>query len=67
MDRDKSLEFLQKCIDKTNALTNEEIIAFQEQYDLNCNDDMVDSAFEFIPPLYKRAGILQEHDKKNIS
>lgn len=50
MNRDKSLEFLQDCIDKVNILTDEEVRSLKEKYELNHNDGMINPAFEFIPP-----------------
>lgn len=50
MDKDKSLKFLQDCIDNINNLTDEEVISLKEKYELNYNDGMINSGFEFIPP-----------------
>ena len=49
MDRDKSLEFLQDCINKINILTDEKVRNLKEKYELNHNDEMINPAFEFIP------------------
>lgn len=50
MDRNKSLEFLQDCINKVNIPTDEKVRSLKEKYELNHNDEMINPAFKFIPP-----------------
>ena len=52
MDRGKSLEFLQDCINKVDILTDEKVRSLKEKYELNHNDGIINPVFEFIPPPY---------------
>lgn len=51
MDKKESLAFLQSCIDRINAISDEEIAVLQELYALNCAESMGNSDFKIIPPM----------------
>ena len=46
MNKKESLAFLQSCIDKTNAATDEEIISLQKAYEKNCTGPSICSDFK---------------------
>lgn len=50
MDKKESLAFLQSCIDRISAISDEEIAILQELYALNCVESMENLDFKIIPP-----------------
>lgn len=66
MNKKKSLDFLQSCIDRVQAASDEEIKRYREAYISNCIEQNFSSAFEFISPMDDDGYLYETNDIRQM-